>query len=199
MDDSAKRYLLRQAREAIEAGIDGRAPEAEPAPAQVREARCGVFVTLHLEGAQADGLPNCEPQLRGCIGHIRARQSLDQEILAVARQAAFSDCRFEPLDSREELERTVIEISLLTPFEPVDKIERIEPGRHGVCVEVAGRSALLLPQVAGERGWDRATLLRHLCLKAGRRDRCWEHASARLYRFEAEVFDEKSLGVRVSS
>lgn len=196
IDDSAKRYLLRRAREAIAATIDGRTIEDEPAPEQVHDTQCGVFVSLHQEKAPPKGVPGGELELRGCIGHIRSRQPLDREIVAVARQAAFSDCRFEPLATRKELDQTVIEISLLSPFESVDDIGEIRPGLHGVYIELEGHSALLLPQVAGDRGWDRITLLQQLCRKAGRRDRCWEHPAARLYRFEARVFDEKSLGVR---
>jgi AMMECR1 domain-containing protein len=45
--------------------------------------------------------------------------------------------------------------------------EEVEVGRHGLLLRVAGRSGLLLPQVAVEHGWDREEFLAKTAWKAG--------------------------------
>ena len=56
-----------------------------------------------------------------------------------------------------------------------------------MVLEKAGRKAVFLPQVAPEQGWDLATTLGHLALKAGLPPNGWQEG-ARFKVFEAEVF-----------
>ena len=53
-----------------------------------------------------------------------------------------------------------------------------------------GSSAVFLPQVAPEQGWDLPTTLTHLSMKAGLRPDDWKDGASYLV-FEAIVFGEK--------
>ena len=113
-----------------------------------------AFVTLTKAG-----------RLRGCVGMIFDRYPL---ALAV-REAALSamcDPRFPPLTAREA-EEVDLTISHLGPFRTVEDVSEVVAGEHGVYVVDGRSSALLLPQVAAERGWDRSRLLTEVCRKAG--------------------------------
>ena len=76
-----------------------------------------------------------------------------------------------------ELPSLTVDVSVLGPLAP-SAPEAVEVGRHGVVVRHDERSALFLPQVATEQGWDRETLLRQLCRKAGLPPDAWRHPDA---------------------
>ena len=135
----------------------------------------GAFVTLSLRG-----------QLRGCIGHIEGHLPLIDAVVRNGRAAALEDPRFAPV-SATELPRLELEISALTPLQPVAQVEDIVVGRHGILLAKNGRRAVFLPQVATEQGWDLPTTLGHLALKAGLSPGDW-HEGAQFQVFEAEVF-----------
>ena len=69
-----------------------------------------------------------------------------------AQAAAFQDPRFSPL-TVTELEKVDIEVSVLSPFEPISSYDEIEIGKHGLLLDEGGR-AVLLPQVATENNFD---------------------------------------------
>ena len=92
-----------------------------------------------------------------------------------------------------ELPQIVIELSVLTPLVPIARLEEIDVGRHGLVVAHRGRRGLLLPQVAGDRGWTREEFLRQTCRKAGLADRAWRQG-AQMFAFEAEIFGEVDHG-----
>ena len=71
--------------------------------------------------------------------------------MAVA--AAFQDPRFPAVEA-DELPGITIEISVMSPLRTVCDPSDIEVGRHGLAIRKAGRSGLLLPQVAIEQAWD---------------------------------------------
>ncbi len=149
-----------------------------PRPASPRLARAqGAFVTL-LEGGE----------LRGCIGHLASDTPLALTVARMALAAATEDPRFPPVRA-EELDRLVVEISVLTPFTPVAGPAAIVAGRDGVLLRQAGRQAVFLPQVASEQGWGRDELLDHLCEKAGLAASCWRR-DVQLATFQADVFRE---------
>ena len=106
--------------------------------------------------------------------------------MAVA--AAKEDPRFPPLTAAE-LPKTHLEISALTPMQPVADVNDIEVGRHGLYVTRNFNSGVLLPQVATEYGWDRTTFLEQTCRKAGLPKDAWKEG-AKILSFEAEVFGE---------
>lgn len=177
-----RKQLLRIARESIEAVLDGRRPEVDPATLDETMSRpSGAFVSLHTK----DG------DLRGCIGSIHAVAPLWQAVSTNAINAAFRDPRFFPLH-REELENIDIEISVMSPIEPVASAEEILVGRDGLIVSRGSRAGLLLPQVATEYGWDRETFLRQTCVKAGLPPETWRSGECRIERFSAEVFGEQA-------
>jgi AmmeMemoRadiSam system protein A len=171
-----KSTLLRIAREAIGAHLTGTRAELPPLEGVAAERR-GAFVTLHKRG-----------DLRGCIGHIEADMLLGQVVARCAVSAATSDPRFDAVTS-SELADMDLEVSVLGPLVPVNSIDEIEVGRHGLVVEQGWHRGLLLPQVATEWGWDREAFVAQTCRKAGLPLDAWQRG-ARLWKFEAEVFSE---------
>lgn len=170
--------LLKIAREAVEAHVGGGpAPQVEPAGELARPA--GAFVTLHDHG-----------ELRGCIGHIEADQPVAKIVTRCAIAACSSDPRF-PAVTPSELPHLDIELSILGPLEPVNSIDEIEIGRHGLVVEMGWHRGLLLPQVATEWHWDRKMFVEQTCHKAGLPRDAWLKG-AKIWKFEAEVFGESS-------
>ena len=139
----------------------------------------GVFVTLRRR---------TDDDLRGCVGIVEARYPLGEAVRRAAVSAALEDTRFPPVTLRE-LETLTIDVSVLGPLAPTSA-EAVEVGRHGVLVRHDERSALLLPQVATEQGWDRETLLGQLCRKAGLPPDAWRHPECRLFVFETETYSE---------
>ena len=109
------------------------------------------------------------------------------DVSAVA--SALEDPRFPPV-RLAELAQLDLEISILTPMQPVSGPEAFVVGRHGVVLAAQGRRAVFLPQVAPEQGWDRDTTLTQLSLKAGLPPDAWRSSSARFEVFEAQVFGE---------
>lgn len=178
-DDDNRRLLLAVAREAIATRLRGEPepPLPEACPAELL-APGACFVSLHKAG-----------ELRGCIGTLEAREPLLLNVAHNAVNAAFEDSRFAPLQA-EELRQVDIEISCLTPAQPIATAAEFVPGAHGIILAQAGRRALFLPQVAPEQGWDRETTLQHLCRKAGLPPNAWQLPGARLSVFTAIVFGE---------
>ena len=171
-----RQFLLSVARQAIDAALEKRAFYPEALTARVAEPR-GVFTTLHLG-----------EELRGCVGQIVATEPLVRAVAQTAVSAAFNDPRFPPL-AAAELPLVRIELSVLSPLEPI-RPEQIEIGRHGLFVMLGERRGLLLPQVAGEYGWDAATFLAQTCRKAGLPPDAWSMPGAQLFGFTAELFGE---------
>jgi AmmeMemoRadiSam system protein A len=143
---------------------------------------CSCFVTLH----KPDGA------LRGCIGNIAAHEVLSDNITHNAINSAFGDPRF-PHIAAEELNDLEIEVSVLTPARPIAAPENFIIGEHGIILQCRGRSAVFLPQVAPEQGWDREDTLTNLCYKAGLPFRAWQSEDAKLSVFTAIVFSEKEF------
>lgn len=124
------------------------------------------FVTLSVNG-----------QLRGCIGTLEAHRTLAADLLDNAVNAAVRDPRFAPV-THEELRQVRIEVSLLTQPQPLpygapeELLARLQPGVHGVILNLNGRRATFLPQV-WEQLPDPRQFLEHLCRKAGLAGDCW--------------------------
>lgn len=180
--EADRTLLLRLAREAIAAHVSGGRPP-EPAadmPAGVLARPAGAFVTIHKHG-----------DLRGCIGHIEANEPLGTVIPRCAVAACSGDPRF-PAVSEAELPHLDVEVSLLGPLEPITGPDDFETGRHGLVVEMGWQRGLLLPQVAAEWNWNRETFLAQTCHKAGLPRDAWKQG-AKVWKFKAEVFGEKTL------
>jgi AmmeMemoRadiSam system protein A len=131
--------LLVIARGTIARELGGTGSPAEDAP-WLRE-QGATFVTLK-QGER----------LRGCIGSLQARRPLIDDVKGNALAAAFRDPRFPPL-TREELDRTRVEVSLLSPMEPMkfeseqDALAKLRPGIDGIVFEYGYHSSTYLPQV----------------------------------------------------
>jgi AmmeMemoRadiSam system protein A len=174
--ETDRRTLLRIARDAVAACVDGR-PVVPPSADGDLARAAGAFVTLRSHG-----------ELRGCIGHVEPDQALVEVVSQCAVAAGSADPRF-PRITASELPEVEIELSVLGGLEPVTCLEEVEIGRHGLVAEMGRRRGLLLPQVATEWKWDRRTFVEQTCHKAGLRHDAWQHG-AKLWRFEAEVFSE---------
>jgi AmmeMemoRadiSam system protein A len=177
LTEDRRQALLRTAREAVDAQARG---DAAPLPSAEGSADAsGVFVTIKRRG-----------ELRGCLGVLELRGSLEREVARCARDSASEDPRFPPVRP-DELPETAIDISVLGPLEEIDPADphAIVIGRHGLVVEQGRRRGLLLPQVAPEWGWTREEFLRHTCRKAGLPEDAWRQG-AKVFRFEADVFGE---------
>jgi MEMO1 family protein len=183
LDDTDKERLLELARETIAVALrERKAPEAEDLSVEITPAMKAVrgsFVTLKIG-----------QRLRGCIGDIFPSRPLFKSVISNAVNAAFNDRRFSPL-TQEEFEKVHIEISALTPQEPVDSWRDIEVGKHGVVLSKGSARAVFLPQVAPEQGWDRDTMLTRLAMKAGLPADAWKEGASFTV-FEAEVFGEEA-------
>jgi len=179
---SAQRaQLLTVARESIRAVLEGRRPEWNADDFdEVLRRPSGVFVTLRLRETH---------DLRGCIGSIQAQAPLYLAVSAAAQSAAFRDPRFYPL-SPAELADVELEISVMSPIEPLGSVDDIVLGRDGLIVSRGRNAGLLLPQVATEYAWDRDTFLSQTCVKAGLPPGSWRSPETRIERFSAEVFGE---------
>jgi AmmeMemoRadiSam system protein A len=97
-----------------------------------------AFVSLHRG-----------PDLRGCIGSILpGADTLGEEIVTMAIQAATKDPRFPPL-TVDELDDLEISVDVLSAPESVDGIEHLDPSVYGVIVTSGFRRGLLLPDLDG--------------------------------------------------
>jgi AmmeMemoRadiSam system protein A len=125
------------ARTSIAARLEGIGFIPDPLPAPFDKPQ-GIFVTLWAND-----------KLRGCIGHIEpVRDSLAKEVAECALLAAFRDPRFGAV-TEGELEEIVVEVSVLTPTEPVTDLRSLDPTRYGVVVSCGGRRGVLLPDIRG--------------------------------------------------
>lgn len=175
-----QKTLLKMAREAVETMvISGRKYACEEVEQPGLLIDRGAFVTLKINGA-----------LRGCIGYTAPIMPLYQTVCEVAVQAALKDPRFRPV-SKAELADLEYDISVLSPFRHVGKIEDIKIGTHGLLIQKGRNAGLLLPQVAIEQGWDRETFLQHTCRKAGLLPDDWQDPEADMFMFSAFVFAEE--------
>jgi AmmeMemoRadiSam system protein A len=172
-----RRSLLQWARQAIAEAVSESQLPANIPQAGIFGERRGVFVTLHVRG-----------RLRGCIGVIECQEPLGESIVRCAAGAALRDPRFPPL-REEELEELEIEISLLSPAEPI-RPDEIEIGRHGLLIAYEKQRGLLLPQVATEHRFNRKQFLEEACRKAGLPGQAWSQDDVQVLAFTCEVFSE---------
>ena len=172
--------LLQIARAAISSAL-GIPQTAEENALWLKEAGA-CFVTL----TQND-------ELRGCIGSLSAHRSLLNDVKSNAVTAALHDRRFAPLTA-EELDHTCIEISLLTPAQPIkfndenDALSQLHPGVDGVIFEFGHYRSTFLPQVWEQLPHPRE-FMAHLKRKAGLPDTFWND-EVKLSRYSVSKFSE---------
>ena len=105
-----------------------------------------------------------------------------------AVNSGLRDYRF-PQVTEPEIPDIVFEISALTPPTPITSYKDIVLGRDGIIISKYGHSAVYLPQVAPEQGWNIDQTLSHLSLKAGLPSDAWKE-NASFTTFRAIVFSE---------
>ncbi|MBA7679308.1 hypothetical protein ES703_87597 [subsurface metagenome] len=181
MTEEDKEQLLTLARKSIVYALERqRVPETSELGVTIsdtmKETRA-AFVTLKRNH-----------QLRGCIGDIFPQRPLYKSVVINAINAALNDRRFLPV-TKVECDDTAIEISALTVPEPVSSPDQIRIGTDGVVLNKDGRSAVFLPQVAPEQGWDLNQTLTQLSLKARLSGDAWKEGASFLV-FQAVVFGE---------
>lgn len=138
----------------------------------------GAFVTLYKK-----------KELRGCIGRTTSQEPLYKTVMAMTRSAAFEDSRFSPV-TVDELPDITISISVLTKPRPIKSYKDIIIGKHGIILTRGGNTALFLPKVATEFGWDLPTTLSHLSKKAGLTPDAWQESDVTYQVFESIDFCE---------
>lgn len=166
--------ILKLARDTVERHVTGRPLPEWHGKSRRLKADGAVFVTLKEKNGR----------LRGCIGNLQATMPLYRAIIRNGVSAASRDPRFKPV-GQEELPGLDLEVTVLSPMEPLGGVEEIVLGRDGLYLEGSGRSSVFLPQVPVEQGWNLQTYLAELAMKAGLPADGWK--SGRLYRFTAEI------------
>ncbi len=185
------KFLIQLARNAVKEYLETRryikAPENTPK--KLLE-HCGVFVTIN-------SLKKGEKELRGCIGYPYPTNPLAEAVIDSAINAATQDPRFYPL-SLGELGEVIFEVSVLTPPEaievkkPEEYLSKIKVGEDGLIVEKGIFKGLLLPQVPVEWGWCEEEFLCQCCVKAGLPPDSWLTKGAKIHKFTAIIFEEKT-------
>jgi hypothetical protein len=182
LSEEDKEQLLTLARESIVYALQKRrVPQTSDLNFEISdEMRCAraAFVTLKKNS-----------QLRGCIGDIFPKRPLYKSVIVNAINAGFKDKRFYPL-TKVECNDITIEISALTAPKPITSPDEIRIGIDGVVLNKDGLSAVFLPQVAPEQGWDVNQMLTRLSLKAGLPEDAWKEGASFLV-FQAVVFGEE--------
>jgi hypothetical protein len=164
----------------------GRRYKPEKIPKAFKEKR-GVFVTLERYPSK---------ELRGCIGFPEPVAPLIDALVDSAISAASRDPRFKEVGEKE-LDKLVVEVSVLTPPEPIkiaDRRElpkRIKIGRDGLIMRQGWASGLLLPQVPVEWGWDEKEFLSQTCYKAGLPPDAWLDPNTEVSSFQGQIWCEK--------
>ncbi len=178
--NDAGAVLLPIARAFIALALQRPASANEKAAWLAEPAAC--FVTLMYGG-----------QLRGCMGSLEARRSLLADVKANAVAAAFHDPRFPPLSARE-LDDTDIEVSVLSPAQPLDfsseadALVQLRPGVDGIVLTHGHARSTFLPQVWAQLP-DRQEFLAQLKRKAGLSGDFWSDA-IRLQRYTVQKWSE---------
>jgi AmmeMemoRadiSam system protein A len=175
-----KELLTRIARQTLESYVQkGILPEiqSENLP-EALKTPAGAFVSLYKHG-----------ELRGCIGNFRPEEPLYRVVQEMTVSAASKDPRFYPV--REgECDFITLEISVLTPLQPIEDASGFELGRHGIYMVKDGKSGTYLPQVAATTGWNKEEFLGHCARdKAGIGWEGWKEAD--LFVYEAIIFGEE--------
>ncbi len=181
LNELQKEKLLKIARRTLETYLATKVKPDFQIKDEILNEKRGSFVTLHKNN-----------KLRGCIGNIVGRKVLWKTIRDMVIESALNDTRFSPV-TEEELNQIDIEISVLTPLERVEDVEKIVMGKHGVIIKKGFSQGVFLPQVADETGWSREEFLSALCShKAGLPADAWKDKDVEIYIFSAQVFGEKN-------
>ncbi len=185
LNEKQGKALLQIARQTIadKLGVTGGTDLMEES---LPDRRYGTFVTLKKNG-----------QLRGCIGNLRAYETVKDSVKRNAANAAFHDSRFSPLMADELLE-VEIDISILNQPQVLeyssaqDLIEKLRPGIDGVILSLGSARATFLPQVWAQLPTVEQ-FLGHLCRKAGLSERAWRDLNPQVETYQVQCFAEEKV------
>jgi AmmeMemoRadiSam system protein A/AmmeMemoRadiSam system protein B len=139
-EESLAETLPSLARQAVEAFVLSGKSLSVPDASGMLSAPAACFVSIKtLTG-----------ELRGCIGTIEPlKETLAEEVIMNAVNAASRDPRFEPISS-DELASLCYSVDILGAPEPTT-LEALDPAIYGVIVEdeSGARRGLLLPDIKG--------------------------------------------------
>ena len=178
------RVLLRIARESLGEAL-GLAMAADYREEWLQEPGAS-FVTLTRRGS-----------LRGCVGSVQAYRTLFDDVWLNARAAAFHDSRFPALE-RDEFAEIGVEVSLLSPLEPLppfaseeEALAHLRPEIDGLILEEGPHRRPFLPQV-WEQLPEPREFMAHLKHKAGLPAGYWS-PDVRLQRYTVRKWVEDDL------
>ncbi|MEK9136798.1 MAG: AmmeMemoRadiSam system protein A [Bacteroidota bacterium] len=175
-----KRELLGIARSSIAAALQQKSAREIHVSQELLQPQ-GAFVTIRIDR-----------ELRGCIGYMESFLPVAEVVAEVAVKAALEDPRFPPL-TLPELDQATLEISILSPLRQIRSKHEVEPGVHGLMLELGFAKGVLLPQVATEYGWNAEEFLEAVSKKAGLPRLAWKDPEAKISVFSAEVIDEEEI------
>lgn len=111
LSEKEKLILVQRARLSLNEAIDQKGVQLPTYElTENLNSKCGAFASLYKED-----------DLRACIGQFASSKSLYHVIHEVTRSAALHDHRFAPI-TINELKQIRIELSILTPLEPIISI-----------------------------------------------------------------------------
>lgn len=188
-DQQQKNLIITLARDAVAKALaHKKAIPPDDCPPFLLEDR-GCFVTLNSKSGQ----------LRGCIGSFDTTRPIINVIIEMAG-AATRDPRFtaNPV-TLVELDDLNIEVSVLTPMQPITDPADLRIGIDGIYIldEQTQRSGCFLPQVAPEQNWNVEQTLSYCCShKMGLSPDAWRPPNnLKFFIFQAAVIHEASPGI----
>lgn len=175
LSEKQKQELLRLARTTIAEYVRKKRVNDKGTDDPLLRANGASFVTIYRNR-----------MLRGCIGNINPDRPLYTSVIQNAVSACSRDPRFMPM-APEELKDLNVEVTVLSPLEPLADAGKLRVGIHGIFLVNGSTSGILLPQVATENGWDERTFLEQVSIKAGLPKDAWKRQDTKLYVYTAEI------------
>jgi AmmeMemoRadiSam system protein A len=167
--------LVRFARARVRQELGG--PVAVPPDGAWCTANGATFVTLRWR----DG------DLQGCIGTLEADRGIVADVASNAVAAATRDPRGE-IFGLEDVDDLDVELSILSPLEPISGRDAIRVGTDGIVLVYRGRRATFLP-VMWKQLPDLATFMRELERKLGL-PKDVDRSELQFLRYTAEHFED---------
>lgn len=179
ISDQEGEYLLKLARYALQSSQNKicTLPNIPSSISTALQETRGIFVGLWNEG-----------KLRGCIGSPFPKKPLGDAVVEYTIMSTKEGSRPPPL-SPEEISHIQIEISVLTPPQPI-QYDQIQLGVHGLLIYKDNRSGFLLPQGALDNRYTVITFLEQTCLRGGLPKDAWKEG-ALINAFKVQIFKEQ--------
>lgn len=112
----------------------------------------------------------------GCIGQLKSKKYVFENVKELAHSAAYEDFRFEKLSQNFS-----IDITFLSPLKPITLEQYWDDsfyvkGLHGIFLKLHNKEAYFLPTVLVEQISNKKEQLKYLCNKAEFNDDCYQDA-----------------------